>query len=70
MQEVGNEEPTTRACGREATFEQSRDVVVDVVPGDEAGAGLTGAIEDFDLLLGEKSRGEGLRYQPFFLERP
>ena len=70
MEEVGNEEEATRACGREATFEQRRDVVLDVMPGDEAGAWLTGAVEDFDLLLGEKSSGEGLRYQPFFLDRP
>ena len=41
-----------------------------VMPGDEAWARLTGAVEDFDLLLGEKSRGEGLRGQPFFLDRP
>jgi len=56
LQEVGNEEPTTRACGREATFEQSRDVVVDVVSGDDAWAWLAGTVEDFDLLLGEQSR--------------
>ena len=70
MQEVGNEEPTTRARGREATFEQSRDVMVDVVPGDDAWTWLASTVEDFDLLLGEKSSGEGLRYQPFFLDRP
>jgi hypothetical protein len=70
LEEVGNEEEATRTCGREATFEQSRDVVLEVMPGDEAGAWLTGAVEDFDLLLGEKSSGEGLRYQPFFLARP
>ena len=70
MQEVGNEEPTTRACGREATFEQSRDVVVDVVSGDDAWAWLAGTVEDFDLLLGEQSRCKGLRGQPFFLESP
>jgi len=68
LQEVGNEEPTTRACGREAPFEQSRDVMVDAVPGDDAGAWLASTVEDFDLLLGEQSRGKGLRCQPFFLE--
>ncbi len=56
MQVVGNEEPTTRARGRETTFEQSRDVMVDVVPGDDAWAWLAGTVEDFDLLLGEQSR--------------
>jgi len=70
LEEVGNEEEATRACGREATFEQRRDVVLDVMPGDEAGAWLTGAVEDCDLLWGEQSSGEGLRYPPFFLERP
>jgi len=53
LQEVGNEEPTTRARGREATFEQSRDVMVDVVPGDDASAWLASTVEDFDLLWGE-----------------
>ena len=56
MQEVGNEAPTTRARGREATFEQSRDVMVDVVPGDDAWTWLASTVEDFDLLLGEQSR--------------
>lgn len=53
MQEVGNEEPTPRARGREATFEQSRDVMVDVVPGDDAWAWLASTVEDFDLFWGE-----------------
>jgi len=70
LQEIGNEEPTTRARGREATFEQRRDVMVDVVPGDDAWAWLAGTVEDFDLLLGEQSRCKGLRCQPFFLESP
>lgn len=56
MQEGGNEEPTTRARGREATVAQSRDVMVDVVPGDDAWAWLAGTVEDFDLRLGEPSR--------------
>jgi len=70
LEEVGNEEEATRACGREATFEQRRDVMLEVMPGDEAWTRLTGAVEGFDFLLGEKSSGEGLRYQPFFLDRP
>ena len=70
MQEVGNEEPTTRARGRETTFEQSRDVMVDVVPGDDAWAWLAGTVADVDRLLGEQSRCKGLRCQPFFLESP
>ena len=56
MQEGGNEDPTTRARGREATFEQSRDVMVDVVPGDDTWTWLASTVEDFDLLLGEQSR--------------
>jgi hypothetical protein len=66
LEEVGNEEETTRACGREAPFEQRRDVMLEVMPGDEAWTRLTGAVEGFDFLLGEKSSGEGLRGQPFF----
>ena len=56
MQEGGNEAPTTRARGREATVAQRRDVMGDVVPGDDAGAWLAGTVEDCDLLLGEQSR--------------
>ena len=70
MEEVRNEEEAPRACGREATFEQRRDVMLEVMPGDEAWTRLTGAVEDFDFLLGEKSSGEGLRGQPFFLDSP
>jgi len=56
LQEGGHEEPTTRARGREATFAQGRDVMGDVVPGDDAWTGLAGPVEDVDLLLGEQSR--------------
>ncbi len=56
MQEGGHEEPTTRTRGREATFEQSRDVMVNVVPGDDAWAWLAGIVEDVDLLLSEQLR--------------
>ena len=56
LQEGGNEEPTTRARGREATFAPRRDVMVDVVPGDDAGAWLARTVEAFELLLGEPSR--------------
>jgi len=31
--------------------------MLDAVPGDNTWAGLTGAVEDFDLLLGEESGG-------------
>ena len=44
--------------------------MLDVVPGDDAGTGLAGAVEDFDLLLGQEPSREGGRWQPFFLERP
>ena len=52
MQKVGNEEKATRAGGRESALEQGYDVMLDVVPGDDAGMGLAGAVEDFDLLFG------------------
>jgi hypothetical protein len=44
--------------------------MLEVMPGDEAWTRLTGAVEGFDFLLGEKSSGEGLRGQPFFLDSP
>jgi len=70
LEEVGNEEEATRAGGREATFAQRRDVVLEVMAGDEAWTRRTGTVEGFDFLLGEKASGEGLRGQPFFLESP
>jgi hypothetical protein len=44
--------------------------MLDVVPGDDAGAWLAGAVEDFDLFFGQKPSREGGRCQPFFLDRP
>lgn len=44
--------------------------MLDVMPGDDAGARLAGAVEDFDLLFGQESGREGRGCQPFFLERP
>ena len=70
MEEGGKEEEATRACGGAATFAQHRDVMLEVMPGDEAWTRLTGAVEGFDCLLGEQSSGEELRGQPFFLESP
>jgi len=52
LQQGGNEEKATRAGGRESAFEQGHDVMLDVVPGDDVGMGLAGAVEDFALLLG------------------
>ncbi len=70
MQKVGNEEKATRTGGRESVCEQGRNVMLDVVPGDDAGMGLTDAVEDCDLLFGQEPSWEGERSQPFFLERP
>ena len=70
MQKVGNEEKATRTGGGEPAFEQGGDVMLDVVPGDDAGAWLAGAVEDVDLFFGQKPSREGGRCQPFFLDRP
>ena len=70
MEEVGNEEEAPRAGGGQPAFEQSGDVMLDVVPGDDAWARLAGAVEDVDLLCGEKSGGEWRGRQPFFFARP
>ncbi len=70
MQKVGNEEKATCTGGREPTVEQGRDVMLDVMAGDDAGMGRAGAVEDFDLFFGQKPSREGGRCQPFFLERP
>jgi hypothetical protein len=70
LQKVGNEEKATRTGGGEPAFEQGCDVMLDVVPGDDAGMGRAGAVEDFDLFFGQKPSREGGRCQPFFLDRP
>ena len=59
MQQVRDEKKATRTGGREPAFEQSSDVMLDVVPSDNAGPRLAGAIEDFDLLFGQEPSGKG-----------
>ena len=70
MQEIRDEEKATRTGGRESAFEQGRDVMLDVVPRDNAGTRLAGAVEDVDLLLSQEPSRDGGRRQPFFLDRP
>lgn len=70
MEEVGHKKQASGARGCKAAFEQRREVMVDVMPSDDAWARLAGTIEDFNLLLSEESGRKGLRGQPFFLERP
>lgn len=70
MQEVGDEEKAARTGGRESAFEQGSDVMLDVVPSDNAGTRLAGTVEDFDLLLSQEPSRDGGRGQPFFLDRP
>ena len=70
LQEVGNEEEAARAgCGQPA-LEEGGDVMLDVVAGDDAGARLAGAVEDFDRLLGKEPGRECRLCHPFFLDRP
>ena len=70
MQEGGDEEKATRTGGRESALKQSSDVMRAVVPSDNAGTRLAGAVEAGDLLLSQEPRRDGGRWQPFFLERP
>jgi hypothetical protein len=44
--------------------------MLDVVAGDDAGARLAGAVEDFDRLLGKEPGREWCLCRPFFLDRP
>jgi hypothetical protein len=52
VQKGREEKKATRTGGRESALEQSSDVMLDVVPSDNAGTRRAGAIEDFDLLCG------------------
>jgi hypothetical protein len=70
LKEIGDEEKATGTGRGEPPFEQGSDVMVDVVPGDDTGAWLAGAVEDFDFLLGQEPGRECGRGQPFFLDRP
>jgi hypothetical protein len=49
LQEIRDEEKATRTGGRESAFEQGSDVMLEVVPRDNAGTRLAGAVEDVDL---------------------
>ena len=42
---------------RQAVLQEGGDVMLDVMPGDDAWAWLAGAVEDFDLLFGQESGG-------------
>lgn len=70
LEEVGNEKETTGAGGGESAFEQGAYVMFDVVTGNNEFARFAGAIEDFDLLLGQQARRERFQCQRFFLDRP
>ena len=67
FQEGGTEEEATSARRGQPAFEESGDVMRDVVPGDDAWAWLAGAVEDVDLLCVQESGGEWRGCQPFFL---
>ena len=64
----GDEEKAARTGGREVAFEQGSDVMLDVVPRDNAGTRLAGAVEDFDLLLSQGRAGLGEVSAVFFGE--
>ena len=70
LEQVREEEESASARGREPALEQRGHVVLDIMAGDDDLLGLTGAVEDFGLLLGEEPGREGLAGQPFFLDRP
>ena len=70
LQEVGNEEEAARASRGQPALEEGGDVMLDVVPSDNAGTRLAGAVEDVNLLLSQEPSREGGRRQPFFLDRP
>ena len=70
LEEGGDEEKAARTGGRESACEQGSDVMLDVVPRDNAGTRLAGAVEDVDLLLSPEPSRAGERCQPFFLARP
>ena len=58
LEEIGEEEEPTGAGRGQPTLEQSRDVMLDAVAGDDAWVWLAGAVKDFDLLFGKESGGE------------
>jgi hypothetical protein len=70
LKEVGNEEKAASAGRGQPALEEGADVMLDVVAGDDAGARLAGAVEDFDRLLGKEPGRECRLCQPFFLDRP
>ena len=70
LQEGGNEAEAARAGRGQPAWEEGSDVMLTVVAGDDAGARLAGAVEDFDLLFGKAAGRECGLWQPFFLDRP
>src|SRR5262249_43230757 len=70
LQEVGDEEEAARAGRGQPAGEESSDVMLDVMAGDDTGARLAGAVKDFDRLLGKEPSRECRRWHPFFLARP
>ena len=67
LQKVGNKEEPASAGRGQPAFQESGDVMLDVVASDDAWAWLAGAIEDFDLLFGEKPLRKRYWCHPFFL---
>jgi len=57
---IGNEKETASAGGGQATFEQSRNFMLNAVAGDNNIALFTGAVKNLDLLFGQKARGARL----------
>jgi hypothetical protein len=58
LEEIGNEEEPAGAGGGQAAFEQGAYVVVNPVTSDNEFARFAGAVENFDLLLGQQARRE------------
>jgi len=70
LEEVREKEEAPSAGGRQPAFEEGDDVMLNVVPGDDAWAWFAGAVQDFDLFLGQESSGQGRVYDLFFFDRP
>ena len=70
LQKVRDEEKTTCASGCYHAFAETLYIMFDVVAGNLDLTCLTGAIENSDLLFGQKPWREWLRIQRFFLHKP
>ena len=64
----GEEEEAPRAGGGQPAFEQGRNVMLDVMPGDEMRVWLAGAVQNFDLLFGQEAGREGVGVRRFFCQ--